>query len=147
MKTTKNNNLSLVMGYWSIVISMLFVLSGTAQATAPTYRNTYKGSHQQSAVSYQTAAPTVSFQSTSAYSGQWGDGSITPMLNSDGSVNGGAYTGAPGRPRRENNPNDPDEEEDDGNTPLGDGLLPLMFLAGVYSGVRLYRKKIVASRR
>jgi hypothetical protein len=45
MKTTKKNNYnwSFVIGHLSLVTGLLLVLSGTAQATAPAYRNTYKG--------------------------------------------------------------------------------------------------------
>jgi len=69
------------------------------------------------------------------------------MLNSDGTVNDGAYMGSPKRPgiRRTdtniNNPGDPDDKEDDGNTPLGDGLWVLLLLAVGYAGARVARKR------
>ena len=154
MKTTKKNNYnwSFVIGHLSLVMGLLLVLTGTAQATAPAYRNTYKGTKdnvQGTMYSVQSTAPAVSFQSTSAYSGQWGDGSITPMLNGDGSVNGSAYMGAPSRPRKDpegniNNPNDPDEEDDDGNSPIGDGLLPLMLLACAFAIYKVSRRRACA---
>ena len=153
MKTTKKNNYnwSFVISHLSLVMGLLLVLTGTAQATAPAYRNTYKGTKdnvQGTMYSVQSTAPAVSFQSTSAYSGQWGDGSITPMLNGDGSVNGSAYMGAPSRPRKDptegniNNPNDPDEEDDDGNSPIGDGLLPLMLLACAFAIYKVARVRV-----
>ena len=134
-----------------VMTAILPVLLSTAQATAPAYRNTYKGTKdnvQGTMYSVQSTAPAVSFQSTSAYSGQWGDGSITPMLNADGTVNGSAYMGAPSRPRKDptedniNNPNDPDEEDDDGNSPIGDGLLPLMLLACAFAIYKIARVRV-----
>lgn len=146
MKTTKNTMVNGVKCRVYGVVVMLLVLSGTVQATAPAYRNTYKGTKdnvQGTMYSVQSTAPAVSFQSTSAYSGQWGDGSITPMLNADGSMNGSAYMGAPSRPRKD--PNNPKiDEEDDGNTPLGDGLLPLMLLACAFAIYKVSRRRACA---
>lgn len=140
MKATK----ILVIGHWILVIGLL-LMSRTAQATAPTYQNTYKPvNHQAVYVMPTTAtAPTATFQSTSVYSAQWNQDAQQSMLNADGSVNSGAYMGAPTRKSPAlrkteiNNPGDPDEEEDDGNAPLGDGLLALLAMAVGYA---VYRK-------
>ena len=97
----------------------------------------------------ETMAPAATFHSTSAYSGQWEEqGSMTPMLNSDGTVNGEAYMGAPKRPgsiRREG------REDGEGNTgspgktgdkqPLGDVVWPLMLLLCAYAGYKKVRAR------
>jgi hypothetical protein len=157
MKTTKNTMVNGVKCRVYGVVVMLLVLSGTVQATAPAYRNTYKGTKdnvQGTMYSVQSTAPAVGFQSTSAYSGQWGNGSITPMLNADGSMNGSAYMGAPSRPRKVDDDNDGYDDEtgmpvnpnigggDDGNTPLGDGLLPLMLLACAFAIYKVTRVRV-----
>ena len=147
MKTILRNT-KLVM-----ILAFLPALLSAAQAQAVDYKSTYKGvryeqPYQQ--VEYKVAttatAPMAGFQSTSAYSGQFGS-EEQPMLNSDGTVNDGAYMGAPKRPgsiRREeniNNPGDPDGKEDDGNTPLGDVVWPLMLLLCAYAGYKKVRAR------
>ena len=134
-----------------MLIIVLLVLSGTMQAAAVEYKNNYRGVHkpdyQVQAVS--TVAPTATFQSTSAYSGQL-SGETQSMLNSDGSVNGDAYMGSlPGRSIRKGgtnsstNPGTPgdDEEEEGEQQPLGDGLMALMLCACAYLIVRATRKE------
>lgn len=149
MKTIMRNT-KLVM-----ILAFLPALLSAAQAQAVDYKSTYKGvryeqPYQQ--VEYKGAstatAPMAGFQSTSAYSGQWAaQESTTPMLNSDGTVNDGAYMGSPKRPgsiRRDgSNPGTPgDEEEEEGEQqPLGDGLMALMLCACAYLIVRATRKE------
>lgn len=134
-----------------MILAFLPALLSAAQAQAVDYKSTYKGSRIQPTIGVATTAtaPTVTFQSTSAYSGQWApQESTTPMLNSDGTVNDGAYMGSPKRPgiRKDPAAPNPDTEEDeeggdDGNTPLGDGLWVLLMLAGGYAGARVARKR------
>lgn len=148
MKTILRNT-KLVM-----ILAFLPALLSAAQVQAVDYKSTYKGvryeqPYQQ--VEYKVAttatAPAVGFQSTSAYSGQWAaQESTTPMLNSDGTVNDGAYMGSPKRPgsiRRDGNPGTPDDEtEEEGEQqPLGDGLMALMLCACAYLIVRATRKE------
>lgn len=148
MKTILRNT-KLVM-----ILAFLPALLSAAQAQAVDYKSTYKGvryeqPYQQ--VEYKVAttatAPAVGFQSTSAYSGQWAaQESTTPMLNSDGTVNDGAYMGSPKRPgsiRRDGNPGTPDDEtEEEGEQqPLGDGLMALILCACAYLIVRATRKE------
>lgn len=134
------------------IIGLLLCMSalwGVAQATAVDYTNSYK----QSAISYQSSgynvsatatAPTATFQSTSAYSGQWSEQSS--MLNNDGSVNSGAYMtsgprkapgggpgSSPGTPGGQLDPN--------AQQPLGDAVLPLLLLAMGYMMCRLGRRR------
>ena len=144
MKTILRNT-KLVM-----ILAFLPALLSAAQAQAVDYKSTYKGvryeqPYQQ--VEYKGAstatAPAVGFQSTSAYSGQWAaQESTTPMLNSDGTVNDGAYMGSPKRPgsiRRDGNPGTPGEKDDDEDQPLGDVVWPLMLLLCAYAGYKKVR--------
>ena len=137
-----------------MILAFLPALLSAAQAQAVDYKSTYKGVRYEQPrqtkeykVAATATAPAATFQSTSAYSGQWApQESTTPMLNSDGTVNDGAYMGSPKRPgsirRTEiNNPGDPDENEDDGNTPLGDVFWPLMLLALAYLSLRVFLKR------
>lgn len=148
MKTTKKNNYnwSFVIGHLSLIMGLLLVLSGTAQATAPAYRNMYKGTKdnvQGTMYSVQSTAPAVSFQSTSAYSRQWGDGNITPMLNGDGSVNEEVYGGRDNAPS--GSPSGPRKNPVIGggsNVPLGDGLLPLMLLVCAFAIYKVTRVRV-----
>ena len=145
MKTALRNT-KLVM-----ILAFLPALLSAAQAQAVDYKNNYRGVQQTEyrVQTVTTTAPAATFQSTSAYSGQWEEqGSMTPMLNSDGTVNNEAYgVGArhPGRIRREggdiNNPGDPDDKDDEGNVPLGDALLPLLLLAMVYAVYSLSQRR------
>ena len=134
-----------------MLIIVLLVLSGTMQAAAVEYKNNYRGVHKPDyqVQTVSTVAPTATFQSTSAYSGQL-SGETQSMLNSDGSVNGDAYMGSlPGRSIRKSgtgsgtNPGTPDdEEEEEGEQqPLGDGLMALMLCACAYLIVRATRKE------
>ena len=130
------------------LVMVLAMLAGIAQASAPAYQNTYKGSAmsvQSSVISIQTVTPTTGFQSTSAYSKQWSNEDVTPMLNNDGSVNHEAYGIG-----QENTPNghirkaggvspEPEHEE----LPLGDGLLVLLVLAMMYAGAKVRNVKLL----
>lgn len=132
-----------------IVCIVVVLIACVAQVNAVNYKSTYRGRSQQPAYMAPATVPVVTFHSTSAYSGQWApQESTTPMLNSDGTVNDGAYMGSPKRPgsirRTEsniNNPGDPDDDEDEGNVPLGDGLWVLLLLAGAYILARTLRTK------
>ena len=149
MKTILRNT-KLVM-----IMAFLPALLSAAQVQAVDYKSTYKGvqyeqprQHVEYKVASTASAPTVGFQSTSAYSGQFGNGEQS-MLNSDGTVNNAAYgvglSHHPGSIRRTetniNNPDDPDDKEDGGNAPLGDAVLPLLLLACAYMCLRMFLKK------
>ena len=131
----------------SLLIAIL--LAGTMQASAVEYQTKYKGTmyNVQSATSISATAPVAPFQSTSAYASEkWMEESATPMLNSDGSVDGSAYMGgrnnAPTGPRRDpGNPFSGNNTPDEGNVPPGDAALPLMLLAIAYCGGRFLRRR------
>ena len=134
MKTTLKNMVA------TLIIALLPALTGAAQAGAVEYKNNYRDVHQPvyqiQAVS--TAAPTATFQSTSAYSGQWNQDDRQSMLNEDGSMNTEVYMSssprrAPGTPGGELDPNK--------QQPIGDGLWALMLLACAYLIVRATRKE------
>jgi hypothetical protein len=146
MKTILRNT-KLVM-----ILAFLPALLSAAQAQAVDYKSTYKGvryeqPYQQ--VEYKVAttatAPMAGFQSTSAYSGQFSNEQQS-MLNSDGTVNNEAYMGAPKHPgsiRRDPTAPNPevDEKDDDGNTPIGDAVWPLMLLLCAYAGYKKVRAR------
>ena len=137
-----------------MILAFLPALLSAAQAQAVDYKSTYKGvryeqPYQQ--VEYKVAttatAPMAGFQSTSAYSGQFGT-EEQPMLNSDGTVNDEAYMGAPKNPRRirmdereggEGNTGTPGQTGD--KQPLGDALLPLLLMSLAFCGVVYMRKR------
>ena len=129
----------------SLVIAIILI-AGAAQVSAVTYQTKYKGSmyNVQSPISYGAAAPAATFQSTSTYaSPEWAE---QPMLNSDGTVNEGAYMGgknnAPGPRRNVTSPNpEVDEENDDGNVPIGDTLIPLMLCMCAYAIYKVSRRR------
>lgn len=136
----------------NMLIIVLLVLSGTLQATAVNYQNSYHGVYKQEyqVRSVSATAPTTTFQSTSAYSDQWNRDAQQSMLNADGTVNANAYMSSlPGHSMRKSgsgsgsNPGTPDDEEDDEEEqqPLGDALLPLMLLTCAYLIVRATRKE------
>lgn len=136
MKATK----ILVIGHWILVIGLL-LMSRTAQATAPTYQNTYKPINDQAVYVMPTTAtsPTATFQSTSVYSEQWNQDAQQSMLNADGSVNGEMYgvgrNNAPGVRKVGGQSGTPGS--DGVQQPLGDGLLALLAMAVGYA---VYRK-------
>ena len=137
MKTTLKN----------MLIIVLLVLSGTMQAAAVEYKTNYRGVHQPE---YQeqtvsTAAPTATFQSTSAYSSQWNQDEQQSMLNADGTVNNDAYMSEnhlPGRSVRKTGPGTPGGTLDpNAQQPLGDVMWPLMLCACAYLIVRITRRE------
>lgn len=134
MKTTLKNMVA------TLIIALLPALTGAAQAGAVEYKNNYRDVHQPvyQVQAVSTAAPTATFQSTSAYSGKWNQDDRQSMLNEDGSMNTEVYMSssprrAPGTPGGELDPN--------AQQPLGDGLMTLMLCACAYLIVRATRKE------
>ena len=143
-----------------MILAFLPALLSAEQAQAVDYKSTYKGvkyeqprQHVEYKVATTATAPMAGFQSTSAYSGQFSTGEQF-TLNSDGTVNSAAYgigSRHPGSIRRAgsniNNPDDPDDsddpddEKDDGNTPLGDAVLPLLMMSLAFCGYLYLRRK------
>ena len=142
MKTALRNT-KLVM-----ILAFLPALLSAAQAQAVDYKNNYQPSGfsiHPSAASGQVATPAATFHSTSVYSGQWEEqGSMTPMLNSDGTVNDEAYmsssASAPGRSIRKGT-GTPGKPDLDDRQPLGDGWLPLMLLLCAYAMYKVSRSR------
>ena len=141
MKTILRNT-KLVM-----ILAFLPALLSAAQAQAVDYKSTYKGvryeqprQHVEYKVATTASAPKAGFQSTSAYSSQFSTGEQS-TLNSDGTVNSAAYgigSRHPGIIRRtESNINNPGDPDEDGNTPIGDAVLPLLLLVLAYAGYKV----------
>ena len=133
----------------SLVIAII-LMAGIAHVQAVNYLNSYRKPTpvpflKEGGINQSTQAPAATFRSTSAFSSpEWAE---QPMLNSDGSVNEGAYmsgrNNAPGGPRRDPSAPNPgvDEENDEGNVPLGDAALPLMLLACAYAIYKVSRRR------
>ena len=162
MKTTMQE---IKMNVYRLAVISLLVLSGTMQAAAVDYKNTYKSpmvGYQSATVGIQTTtatAPSASFQSTSAMPYATGV-ATTSTLNADGTVNSEAYgvgrqNVRGSRPRKVDSDGDgfDDEtgnpvidEDDDGNVypPVGDAMLPLMLLACAFAfGKWFARRKLL----
>lgn len=127
-----------------VLLAMLPIIMSAVE-----YKNNYKqsGVSNHRAAGVQVTAPSATFQSTSTLTGSGSALSATPMLNADGTVS------APSGPRRAKmddpvTPPPPDTEEDekegdDGNTPIGDAVLPLMLCACAFLIYRAYRRRTV----
>jgi hypothetical protein len=136
--------------YSLLIIGMLL---STNPAAAVEYKSTYKGMGNSSAaprtehqVASTAATPAMGFQSTSPMPVVTTVG-VSNTLNDDGTVNSDAY-GIGRKPglRKDPiapppNPEDPDDEEDDGNTPIGDGAWLLVLLACAYMSLRAFLKR------
>lgn len=146
MKDTK----ILVIANCLLVIGLLWTL-GVAQASAVNYQTKYKGTmyNVQSTASYGAAAPSATFQSTSAYaSPEWTEEST---LNNDGTVNERHYISGPRRlgdgPTTPtpggggNGPGTPGNPEDENQQPLGDTLIPLMLCMCAYAIYKISRRR------
>ena len=136
-----------------LMMAILPALSGAAQAGAVEYKSTYRGV-QSTEYRVQTVGvpnsttPAVGFQSTSAYSSQWGKESSSSLLNSDGSVNSSAYmSSGPHYAKKDgvgdpsggiDPPDDDDDDNTENGTPLGEGILALLMMALAYLGCRKY---------
>lgn len=127
----------------SILLIALLAL-GAMQASAVDYRNSYRGiqNPDYSIQAVSVTAPVATFQSTSAYaSSEWAEEST---LNSDGTVNEGAYmssaSNAPSGPRRVGGQSGTPGQGGD-KQPLGDALIPLFLLAIAYGGWRFLRRR------
>lgn len=132
------------------ILASLLAFACVTSMMAVNYQTPYKGQryYDQSAMSQSIAStPVVSFQSTSAYSGQWNQEEQQSMLNGDGTVSD-EYYGVGGRIRRVggptpgggvNGPGTPTPNPDPENQqPLGDALWVLLLMA---IGYACYRRK------
>lgn len=133
----------------NIRVMMMAVLLalGAMQATAVTYKNSYRPSNQQQTSVNQNMSATQVVLPTSVAT-QFNSDNGVNILNADGTVNEEAYgigkSNAPG-PRR--NPTNPVVDEENSNTPIGDGLLPLLLCALAYMGVTAIRRRKTTATR
>ena len=100
----------------------------------------------------QAEQPNTVFHSTSTMQGSGSAYSANPELNADGSATyeGASYTPAkspkrPGGIRKDGptpNPGDPSEgQQDNTPTPLGDAVLPLLFMSLAFGMFVYFRRK------
>ena len=121
-----------------VISSLLLAISFTAVAQIAGF------TQQEEQNAFGASAPSAAFQSTSSMSGSGSTYSANPELNADGTAayEGGSYTSAKapliGGPRK-STPNPPDPQ------PLGDTLLPLLFMSLTFCGyIYLRHKRSVA---
>lgn len=149
MKKMKTMNRIRVM-----MMAVLLVLLGTMQAAAVEYKNSYQrqgimNSHSQPVSPTRAAMmPNAAFQSTSTMS--FTTGTVAEnTLNANGTVNAGAYgignNNVSGGPRKTsssgiNTPGDDDNVEPNGS-PIGDAVLPLLFMSLSFCGYLYLRRK------
>ena len=133
-----------------ILAAALMALPALAQNFGKPYKPKYDQAQKQQVVA-TTAAPSASFQSTSTMSGSGSAYSAAPSLNGDGTA---AYNGAsasssgPRRAKMEGegggmgaiDPDDPNAPQGL-ETPLGDALLPLLFMSLAFCGYLYLRRK------
>ena len=134
-----------------LMLLLLPVLFGSAQAGAVEYRNSYQhsvvcGQHSVVSTHPSVTVPQTMFRSTSVYPEQWSK-QRTSLVNDDGSVNQEAYMPGSIGPRKNatgnpGTPGDEDEEEEE-QQPLGDALLPLMLFAALYLLYITKRKRLL----
>ena len=121
-----------------LISSLLLAISFTAMAQI------FGATHGEERKAFGATAPSATFHSTSSMSGSGSAYSANPTLNADGTAayQGASYSPAhapahPGQIRR-----NPDVDENDpGNVPLGDALLPLLLLAMVYAVYSLSQRR------
>lgn len=115
-----------------VISSLLFAISFTAVAQIT-------GSTQQEEQNaFGASAPSAAFQSTSSMSGSGSTYSANPELNADGTatLEGASYS--PAKPKKPGTihkapPINPD--------PLGDAVLPLLFMSLAFCGYLYLRRK------
>ncbi len=128
-----------------IVAAALMALPALAQNFGKPYKPKYDQAHKQQVVA-TTTAPSATFQSTSTMSGSGSAYSAAPSLNGDGTAvyneSAGLSSKAPSGPRRA--PGDVQDSEgglDVGDQPLGDTLLPLLFMSLAFGMFVYFRRK------
>ena len=97
------------------------------------------------AQNYEAQQPNSAFQSTSTMMGSGSSLSSNPTINENGTATTPSYSPAKASgsgPRKAGSlPGKPTNGDgDDGNTPIGDAVLPLMLLLGVYCSILVIRR-------
>lgn len=113
---------------------LLMILMAVALVALPTMAQSF---------SSQTPMNTV-FQSTSTMTPTGSQYSSNPMINSDGTAYNPAEassTSGPHKAKQGSLPGMPDTSGQ-GNTPIGDALIPLMLCAGAYLIIRARRRMV-----
>lgn len=121
-----------------VVSSLLLVISFTAMAQI------FGATQGEEQPAFGATAPSAVFQSTSSMSGSGSAYSANPTIGEDGSA---AYEGASYSPAKASRPGgikkNPivDDENDEGNVPLGDAVWPLMLLLCAYAIYKVRSRK------
>ena len=117
---------------------IMMILMAVALVALPTMAQSF-GEQEQ---------PTTTFQSTSTMTPSGSAYSANPSLNENGVATAPSAARAGGGPRKSGLfPDAPSTEGEQGNTPIGDAVLPLTLMALAFAGViALRRRKVKASR-
>lgn len=102
------------------------------------------------AQNYEAQKPNSAFQSTSTMMGSGSSLSSNPTINENGTASAPSYAPAKagsGSRKAGSLPGKPGKEDgDDGNTPIGDALLPLLLMSAAFGGVVYLRRRKSAHR-
>ena len=136
-------NLTIQRNIVVVMTVILTVLTGTVQVAAVEYKNSYQPSSvmgQNFAAANQMEAPSTGFQSTSSTMMNSGSAySANPTLNEEGMA---TYDGASYSPAKApSGPHKVAPKDGDEDYPIGDAVLPLLLLAGVYLSVRVFLRR------
>ncbi len=87
--------------------------------------------------------PNAAFQSTSTLSGSGSSYSANPTLNNDGTAtyDGATYSSSPNKGPRRAKMEDPITPDPSSKIPVGDALLPLLFMSLTFCGYIYLRRK------
>jgi len=100
------------------------------------------------AQNYEAQQPTATFQSTSTFTGSGSTYSSNPTINENGVATTPSYSPARAgsSPRKSGLlPSEPTNKDgDEGNTPIGDAVLPLLLMSLAFAGVIYLRKRKTA---
>ena len=95
------------------------------------------------AQNYEAQQPNSAFQSTSTMMGSGSSLSSNPTINENGTASApaSAPAKAPGMRKSLGLPDAPNIEGVQGNTPIGDAVLPLLLMAAAFAGVTYLRRR------
>jgi ABC-type transport system substrate-binding protein len=131
MKNERMKYMRRVIGLISLLLALS--LSATAQIFGAT--------QQEEQQAFGASAPSAAFQSTSTMSGSGSTYSANPELNTDGTATYEGASNAPAKSIRRPGGVRKDDWENPLLQPLGDAVLPLLFMSLAFVGYKASRRK------
>ena len=127
-----------------ILAAALMALPALAQNFGKPHKPKYDQVQKQQVVT-TTTAPSASFQSTSTMTGSGSSYSANPTLNGNGMAAMPAHSGPRRAPDTQqpdpNTGDDPEGGTEVGDQPLGDAVLPLLFMSLAFGMFVYFRRK------